>query len=83
MRAILPNVQSYPLSLILLFCNNPYCFTFSHFTIICRTIISSSDDSSKECKEDCCDDLTTDSHDHSSSSEDEMHCLKKPTSPIK
>ena len=36
-----------------------------------------------ECNEVYQDNLSTDSHDDSSSSDDEIHRLKKPTSPIK
>ena len=54
-----------------------------HNNIIYRKIVSSNEDSSGEYNEAHQDDLSTDSHDDSSSSDDEIHCLKKPTSPIK
>ena len=51
---------------------------------MCRIIISSSDDLSDNLSnEECSDDLSTNSHDDSSGNEDEIHCLKKSTSPIK
>ena len=59
-------------------------FSFCSLYNICRIVISSSDNSSdEECSEGSCYDFSTDSHDDSSGSEDEIHCLKKPTSPIK